>query len=1114
MPGPITVTVFHPLRWLFIGLVFINFAVHPIEAKQNNPVKTTGGTYFTNDGGNLDKLTERTPTVDGIIEFSIEVDKALPQQSATLSINAYDVDEERGETNKVYFNDNYIGNLSGTDNSWNTTIFKINPSWVKDGANRIKVVITDSSPKGTIKWSSKVDWGQLLADGGSADQGRIDGQFVKFDNGDNQKLITAKEVEITAVTDVYALVEGEFRLETTMLDKNGNAVVSTTLNKKMAKDQLLALHPKLKYNKSIPSGTYTLVTSLFFKLRDMQIQQSIKETSFEHIENIGKTDPDIVLKRSLSNINVDEDSLPVKIDLGDLYTDENIDRLKKTRKTINPVPGESQVKILLSVKNNNNPNLLTTKIEGNQLDLTFLPDQYGEAVITIRGVLKSKHLDESFKVFVKPVGDSPVIAHPLSDVIVDEDSLSTMIELKDVFHDVDLSGPALPISTDIMSKPDIRKVNLASPKHVETSVFTNNNESLLTAEIKNNTLILNYQKDQSGTAELFIRGTSEGETVDSRLLVTVNAMDDPPQVINEISDINVVENAGPMTIDIKKVFFDIDGIPRKEEESSTESKENISTIIKSILSNSDPELTRVQLKNDQITIKFQPGRWGTSVITLRGVSDDKSVEDSFNVIVSKVGAPVVANPIKDIEVKEDPPEMIIDLSSVFAAPKIELDGSNSKKAQLTKDRVFQTSLESHSNPLLVSAEIKQNKLHLSFAKDQSGVAVLKIRGTSSGKYSDDIFEIRVKPVDDPPVVSHTVPKIEVDEDSDEKVIDLGNLFTDIDNDDSLISQKIVTDNFEDLLTANLNGNSLLLNFKKDRFGDLAIILQGSSNQKTVETKIDISVNPVDDPPTAQETIEDIVVPAGTDSRELNLKSVFTDVDNADISILKTVKSNSNPDLVSTGISGDVLTIVFKKDQTGSATIELMGEVNGAEATTSFSVLVNPKPLYLYGYLMAGSRQVSGYTSALTTTLGVGITLDRYINQLSAELEYSTSLSKHTSQNTQSGVGYETELEITTFGLFLTYPVYTIDLGETQWLPFDSIEFKAKAGPTMRTEHIVSTPNNGSLGYKKPDVNTELVDISFGTNIIFPLMESSGAAIDILFISKDIWSLNLGYRYFF
>lgn len=1102
----------------FLVVSFILFTTQAIHATLKVPDNLTGGTYFTDKQSSLDIVTERTPTVDGVIEFSIEVDKGLPQKSVVLSINAYDVDEERGETNKVFFNGQYIGKLSGTNNSWNTTIFEFDTSYVKTGSNKVKILITDSSPSGRIKWSSKIDWGQLLIDGGAADQGNILGQIVKYNNQDDQRFITAKEVIVTAVTDVAALASGDFRLETTMLDISGNAVVSTILNKKLTEGQTLELRPQLKYGKDLPTGTYRLTTSLFFKLRGMQVQQGVNEVFFEHFENKGKTDPDILLKHSLSAVNVKEDALPVTIDLADLFIDEDTNRFEKAGKKIGLNSAKPQFEISLAVFKNNNPHLLNATIEDQKLTLMFLPDQFGEAVVTIRGTLKSKHLDEFFAVTVDPVGDSPVIITPLSDIITGEDSTPSMIDIKELFQDVDLAGPALP---DLSVKSNPQEGNPenqpAVTKYVETSVLSNTNESLVSTDIKDNTLIVTYQKDQSGSAILVIRGTSEGETVDTQFKVTVTAVDDPPRILEGISDINVVENAEPLTVDIKRIFFDIDGIPQKSKNASTETvaqKEQEHIIIKSITSNTNPELITTQLKDDRLNISFRPGQWGNAVVTLRGDSGDKSVEDSFNVIVSQVGAPLVTHPLKDIEVDEDAPDMSIDLDSVFSAPEIVMHTSNGKNRDSTINRVISTSLVSHSGPSLVSAKIEQDKLLLSFKKDQSGVAVLKIRGTSRGKHSDDIFEIRVKAVDDPPVIDNRISKIEVDEDSDEKTIDLGTVFTDVDNDDSMITHKILTDYFKDLLTVKLDGNRLLINFEENRNGALTLVLQGTSNQKTVKTNIEISIKPVDDPPIVAEAIDDIVVYADANSREYDLGPIFTDIDDSSTSIRKTVKFNSNPDLVETNISANVLTVNFKKSQTGSADIELMGETNGAEVTTDFSILVNPKPFYLYSYVMAGSRQIPGYTSTLNTTLGVGITLDRYLDQLSAEIEFSKGLDKHSSNNSISGVGYKTETEIDTVGVYLTYPVFTVNLMETQWLPFDSIILKAKAGLVNRMEHTVSKPDNDFLGIKKSDMTIESINFSPGMNITLPLVGSSGTIIDVMFIGKNIWNLNLGYRFFF
>ncbi len=74
-------------------------------------------------------------------------------------MKAYDVDEDYGETDYVYLNDdiylpmdqtnqsgkNYnketIGYLSGTDNTWNTTILEIPLEKLKKGKNVISVTV-------------------------------------------------------------------------------------------------------------------------------------------------------------------------------------------------------------------------------------------------------------------------------------------------------------------------------------------------------------------------------------------------------------------------------------------------------------------------------------------------------------------------------------------------------------------------------------------------------------------------------------------------------------------------------------------------------------------------------------------------------------------------------------------------------------------------------------------------------------------------------------------------------------------------------------------------------------------------------------------------------------
>ncbi|WP_172969822.1 hypothetical protein, partial [Microcystis aeruginosa] len=99
------------------------------------------------------------------------------------------------------------------------------------------------------------------------------------------------------------------------------------------------------------------------------------------------------------------------------------------------------------------------------------------------------------------------------------------------------------------------------PTSIVKSVFVNDNTGLVTATIIDNQLTLDYQDNQSGTANITIRGTSNGKTVDNTFLVTVNPVDDAPTVLNPITDVNVNEDAANTVLDLTNIFSDVDNDP-------------------------------------------------------------------------------------------------------------------------------------------------------------------------------------------------------------------------------------------------------------------------------------------------------------------------------------------------------------------------------------------------------------------------------------------------------------------------------------------------------------------------------------------------------------------------
>ena len=94
--------------------------------------------------------------------------------------------------------------------------------------------------------------------------------------------------------------------------------------------------------------------------------------------------------------------------------------------------------------------------------------------------------------------------------------------------------------------------------------------------------------------------------------------------------------------------------------------------------------------------------------------------------------------------------------------------------------------------------------------------------------------VKVNPVDDPPTVQNAIADVTVKEDGVNTVIDLSQIFTDIDNDNSAIAFKVSDNSNETLVTATINDNNLTLDYLDNQSGTADITIQGESNGKTVE----------------------------------------------------------------------------------------------------------------------------------------------------------------------------------------------------------------------------------------------------------------------------------------
>jgi serralysin len=194
---------------------------------------------------------------------------------------------------------------------------------------------------------------------------------------------------------------------------------------------------------------------------------------------------------------------------------------------------------------------------------------------------------------------APIVVIPLANVAVNEDAPATVINLSNAFAD-----PDDPVNS------------------ITKSVLANNNPSLVSTSLVGNTLTLNYLPNQFGTADITIRGTSAGQTVDSTFKVTVASVDDAPIVINPIADVTVTENAPATTINLGTLFTDVDNNP--------------AAIVKTVSANTNPGLLSTSIVNNTLTLNYLANRYGTAQVTVQGTSNGKTVTDTFAVTVNGI----------------------------------------------------------------------------------------------------------------------------------------------------------------------------------------------------------------------------------------------------------------------------------------------------------------------------------------------------------------------------------------------------------------------------------------------------------------------------------------------
>lgn len=507
----------------------------------------------------------------------------------------------------------------------------------------------------------------------------------------------------------------------------------------------------------------------------------------------------------------------------------------------------------------------------------------------------------------------PFVANPIADTLVDKNQKEIIISLENVFDDIDNN-------------------NYDMVKYVEK----NSNPNLLAAEIFGNELKITLTNN-TGVAELDIIAYSNGKNAIDKFKVEVFE-DLEPIVANPLDDINMKTGTTVKALPIADMFTDPD--------------DDDNLIEKTISGNSNTGLVNAYIDGDILLLLFTPNTTGNAIIKIKGTSSGKSVEDEFIVIVTEDLLPIVASPIEDVEVKEDAEDVIVDISNVFSDPD-------------NNDEDIATEIFSNSNETLVGATLNNNKITLSFTESSHGTADIVVRATSGGQTVDNVFTVKIN-ADQPPKVAYPLPDVHVKLNDPARTVNIAYTFTDPDDDDHMITEEILSNSNPDLVTVTNSGNELRFEFAKNKFGEAEVVIRATSNGKTVDESMMVYVHD-NEPPEVENPITDVIAKENDEIYWINLQDVFTDPDDDDQLIKKSVLSISDENMVNAFIEWNDLMIEFKKAQTGTCDIIIQAESNKKYTTDTFKVIINPdlppivsNPLKDTVIAVNGKRDISIY----------------------------------------------------------------------------------------------------------------------------------------------------------
>ena len=198
----------------------------------------------------------------------------------------------------------------------------------------------------------------------------------------------------------------------------------------------------------------------------------------------------------------------------------------------------------------------------------------------------------------------PYIVNPVQDVVFNQYPQTIQVNLNGVVTDPD--------------DPD---------ENIVYSIVSNSNPSALNVSMNGKILVMTRQNANQATANLNLRATSDGQSVDFTVHVVINeVVDNPPYIVNPIQD--VVFGEYPQTIQVN-----LDGV-------ATDPDDPDENITYSIVSNSNPSVLNASMNGKILVMTRQNANQAMANLNLRATSDGQSVDFIVHVVINAVVVPM------------------------------------------------------------------------------------------------------------------------------------------------------------------------------------------------------------------------------------------------------------------------------------------------------------------------------------------------------------------------------------------------------------------------------------------------------------------------------------------